>query len=116
MYLIKILSEQAIHDYEHPPEFNYFEQTQFFYLPEQLHKVVATFHTITNKVCFQLGYAYFKACGRFFAPNKFRAEDIGFVCQRLGFFPFAVDIASYDRATFLTVSYTHLTLPTICSV
>jgi len=101
MYLIKILSEQATHDYEHPPQFNYLEQTQFFYLAEQLQKLVSTLYTPTNKVCFLLCYAYFKACGRFFAPNKFRAEDIEFVCRRFGFFSFAFDIASYDRATFL---------------
>lgn len=95
-----ILNEQEIKEYDYPPYFQSADRKQFLTLPVGLQKQASTFHTLTNKVCFHLTFAYFKACGRFFSPVRFRDRDIEFVCRRMGVFSFVVDKTTYDAATF----------------
>ena len=94
-----ILNEHEIKRYDHPPVFKSQDRKYFLRLPVALEQKVSSFHTITNKVCFHLLFGYFKACGRFFTPARFRMKDIEFICARFGSFAFAVDIPTYDRAT-----------------
>lgn len=95
-----ILNEQEIKEYDYPPRFQSADRKQFLTLPVGLQKQTSSFHTPTNKVCFHLTFAYFKACGRFFTPVKFRDRDIEFVCRRMGVFSFVVDKTAYSWETF----------------
>ena len=95
-----ILSKQEIQEYDYPPRFQGADRKQFLTLPTGLQKQLASFHTPTNKVCFHLIFAYFKACGRFFTPTRFRNRDIEFVCRRMGIFSFVVDTTTYSGETF----------------
>lgn len=97
---ITILSEKEIEAYDYPPKFYSADRKQFLTLPSGLQKQLSSFHTPTNKVCFHLAFAYFKACGRFFSPARFRDRDIEFVCTRMGIFAFSVDKTAYDAQTF----------------
>lgn len=97
---ITILSEKEIESYDHPPKFYSADRKHFLTLPSSLQKKLSSFHTPTNKVCFHLVFAYFKACGRFFTPARFRKRDIEFVCNRLGVFSFSVDKSIYNDQTF----------------
>lgn len=94
-----ILNEHEIKRYDYPPAFQNKDRKQFLTLPEVLVRRAGSFHSITNKVCFHLLFGYFKACGRFFSPARFRMKDIEFVCARLGSFAFAVEVSDYKRAT-----------------
>lgn len=95
-----ILNEREIKNYDEPPYFQSQDRKQFLTLPTKLQEQLSSFHTTTNKVCFHLSFAYFKACGRFFTPARFRTRDIEFVCRRLGVFAFAVERSDYSRETF----------------
>ena len=97
---ITILSDKEIVEYDYPPKFYSADRKLFLTLPAGLKKHLSSFHTPTNKVCFHLTYAYFKACGRFFTPARFRDRDIEFVCRRMGIFDFSVDKAAYSFETF----------------
>lgn len=97
---ITILSEKEIESYDYPPKFYSADRKHFLTLPSSLQKKLSSFHTPTNKVCFHLVFAYFKACGRFFTPARFRKRDIEFVCNRLGVFSFSVDKSIYNDQTF----------------
>jgi len=94
-----ILNEQKIREYDYPPHFKSADRKQFLTLPIGLQKQTSSFHTLTNKVCFHLTFAYFKACGRFFTPARFRDRDIEFVCRRMGVFSFVVDKTAYGWET-----------------
>jgi len=94
-----ILNEQEIKEYDYPPRFKSADRKQFLTLSVALQKQLSAFHTLTNKVCFHLTFAYFKACGRFFSPTRFRDRDIEFVCRRMSVFAF-VDKTTYSRETF----------------
>lgn len=94
-----ILNEHEIKNYDYPPAFRSQDRKHFLTLPTILQQRVGSFHNITNKVCFHLLFGYFKACGRFFSPSRFRMRDIEFICTRLGSFAFAVDVSDYNRPT-----------------
>lgn len=94
-----ILTEYEIKSYDYPPAFRSQDRKHFLTLPNLLQQRVNSFHNMTNKVCFHLLFGYFKACGRFFAPSRFRMKDIEFICTRLGSFAFAVDVSEYSRET-----------------
>jgi len=97
---ITILSEKEIEAYDYPPKFYSADRKHFLTLPSALQKYLSSFHTPTNKVCFHLTFAYFKACGRFFTPARFRDRDIEFVCKRLSLFSFSVDKSAYVKQTY----------------
>lgn len=94
-----ILNEKEIKEYDYPPYFQSADRKQFLTLPVGLQKHVSSFHTLTNRVCFHLTFAYFKACGRFFTPARFKDRDIEFVCRRMGVFSFVVDKTTYGWET-----------------
>ncbi|MEM6699233.1 MAG: DUF4158 domain-containing protein, partial [Bacteroidota bacterium] len=95
-----IPNEQEIKEYDFPPHFQSADRKQFLTLPNSLQKFISSLHTDTNQVCFHLMFAYFKACGRFFKPSRFRDRDIEFVCRRLSLFAFVVDKSTYSWETF----------------
>jgi len=95
-----ILKEEEIKEYDYPPHFKSADRKQFLTLPVGLTKQLSSFHTLTNKVCFHLTFAYFKACGRFFSPTRFRDKDIEFVCRRMSVLAFIVDKTTYSSETF----------------
>ena len=96
-----VLSERELAQYEYPPIFQSSDYAHFLRLPHALQVEFSRLRSLTNQVCFHLMYAYFKASGRFFVPNKFRERDVERVCKRLGVFAFAIDVNAYDRATYL---------------
>ncbi|MEM9888916.1 MAG: DUF4158 domain-containing protein, partial [Bacteroidota bacterium] len=100
MAKMTILGEQEIKTYDYPPDFKNKDRKQFLTLPTALQKHLFSFRTDTSQVCFHLTFGYFKACGRFFSPTRFREKDIEFVCRRMGIFSYAVDKNAYDAATF----------------
>ena len=90
MAKMTILGEQEIKTYDYPPDFKNKDRKQFLTLPTALQKHLLSFRTDTSQVCFHLTFGYFKACGRFFSPTRFREKDIEFVCRRIGIFAYAV--------------------------
>lgn len=100
MSKLTILSEREQGQYEHPPIFQSSNYVHFLRLPHALQVEFSSLRSLTNQVCFHLMYAYFKASGRFFVPNKFRERDVERVCKRLGMFAFAVDCTTYSRETY----------------
>ena len=95
-----ILNQREIKKFNELPYFQSQDRKKFLTLPTKLQQQLSSFHTTTNKVCFHLTFAYFKACGRFFTPVRFRTRDIEFVCRRLSVFAFAVERSNYSRETF----------------
>lgn len=85
MSRIIILSAEEQQQYERPPQFTNKQRRTFFALPDALQKVLNRLQTKTNKVCFLLQFAYFKACQQFFDPNDFLDKDIAYAAQLLGF-------------------------------
>lgn len=100
MPLISILTEKKINEYEQPPVFSAQERKYFLTMPASIKLKVNSFHTITNKVGFQLMFGYFLARRRFYPPEQFQENDIRFLCRRLGVLPFAFDAKSYRKSTY----------------
>lgn len=76
------------------------DRKQYFNLSESVLKALAKLRTPTNKVCFLIAYAYFKAKKRFYTGN-FRTQDIEYGCRLLGINIEWVEIQSYNRKTKL---------------
>lgn len=83
MTRISILSKQEAKEFDDPPMFDSQDRKQYFNLSESVLKALAKLRTPTNKVCFLIAYAYFKAKKRFYTGN-FRTQDIEYVCRLLG--------------------------------
>jgi len=97
---LKILNQSDKKDFDNPPKFNGEERKRFFYLSNWPMEFVESLRTPTNKVCFILQFAYFKATNKFFAARKFHQNDIEFVARRLKVTTDQIDFSKYTRTTF----------------
>lgn len=96
MKIFNSLEEEA---FENPPSFNSVERKKFFDFPATILDVVATFKTPTNKACFLIMFAYFKARKKFFF-RKFNSIDVSWVVEKLKISITQIDIDSYARETY----------------
>lgn len=80
---IRIFNALEIEAFESPPIFNSVERKKFFTLSAHLQKLIHSFHTPTNQICFILTAGYFRARHKFFG-KQFLPADLSFVAARLG--------------------------------
>ena len=99
MAVMKILNSLEEEAFENPPSFNSVERKKFFDFPATILDVVATFKTPTNKACFLIMFAYFKARKKFFF-RKFNSIDVSWVVEKLKIAITQIDIDSYARETY----------------
>ena len=98
---MKILNSVEQEEFDSPPEFNSVQRKKYFDLQEGLQRIAETFRTPTNKVCFLVACAYFKATKKFFPAQKFRQRDIDHVAKAVGFSGAEIFPANYDKQTRL---------------
>lgn len=94
MSRISILSKEDAKEFDDPPMFDSQDRKQYFNLSESVLSTLAKLCTLTNKVCFLISHAYFKAKKRFYTGN-FRPQDIEYVCRLLGLNLEWIEIQSY---------------------
>ena len=95
---IPILTPAEYAAFETPPLFSSVERKRFFDLSQRLERLLTTFRTPTNAICFVLTLGYFKATKRFFA-RQFHATDADYVARQLGYLPGVFDPSDYKEAT-----------------
>lgn len=95
---IAILTATEYAAFETPPLFSSVERKRFFDLSQPLERLLTTFRTPTNAICFVLTFGYFKATKRFFA-RQFHATDADYVARQLGYLPGVFDPSDYKEAT-----------------
>src|SRR5215813_4277758 len=83
---IAILTPTEYAAFETPPLFSSVERKRFFDLSQPLERLLTTFRTLTNAICFVLTVGYFKATKRFFA-RQFLTTDADYVTRQLGYLP-----------------------------
>ena len=98
MSRIKILQPQEKRRFDEPPQLSAYQRGQFFHLPTGLEQALPQLRKPVTRVGFMLQWGYFRASGRFFATDLFRAGDIEYVCDRLQIerFSIALDTQSYS--------------------
>jgi hypothetical protein len=68
-------------------------------LTEGIRALLAKLRSPTNKICFLLNLAYFKAQKRFYT-RQFYDADLRYAAQHLNVPIDAVDVATYDKESF----------------
>lgn len=96
---MKIFNSFEEEAFENPPSFSSVERKKFFDFPSTILDVMETFKTPTNKVCFLIMFAYFKARKKFFF-RKFHSIDVSWVVEKLKISITQIDISSYARETY----------------
>ncbi|HIN69118.1 MAG TPA: Tn3 family transposase [Methylococcales bacterium] len=75
--------EQA--EFENPPNFSDKQRRTVFALSDDIQRVIRRLQGKTNKICFFVQIAYFKACQQFFDPDNFILDDIDYAACLLGY-------------------------------
>lgn len=81
---IQILSQQEVDAFDFPPEFSGIARKKYFRITKQVNKTIDKLRSNHTKVGFLIQLAYFKATGRFFAPDHIRIQDIEYASIHLG--------------------------------
>ncbi len=96
---IKILTPTEIKSFDLPPSMNAMDRKQLFRTNKSSADIVASFRSVTNKVCFIVQLGYFKATHKFFKAENFRQSEIDFVCADLAANADYVHLQDYDATT-----------------
>jgi TnpA family transposase len=88
------LPQPEAKEFDEPPIFDSIDRKRYYDLTETLQNALGKLRTPTNKICFLVSYAYFKARKRFY-DGEFHEKDIEYACHLLGI----------DRAMVLLLSY-----------
>ena len=94
MARISVLPQPEAKEFDEPPIFDSIDRKRYYDLTETLQNALGRLRTPTNKICFLVSYAYFKARKRFY-DGEFHEKDIEYACHLLGI----------DRAMVLLLSY-----------
>jgi TnpA family transposase len=108
MARLQILTSSEIRAFETPPIFTTADRELFFQIPASLQTLLASQHTVTNRIGLLITIGYFRATKRFFT-QPFQPADIDDVAQRLGCLPGLVNMMAYD-AKATTSRHRQLTL------
>lgn len=100
MTLISVLPQKEAKEFDEPPVFDSIDRKRFYNLTETLQNALDKLRTPTNKACFLVSYAYFKARKRFY-DGKFRQQDVEWACHQLNIDPALVSVSSYVRKSRL---------------
>ena len=96
-----ILSPQKQQDFDVPIKFNFKKRALNFSLDPEILKFVKSLRTPTNQIGFVLQLGYFRANGKFFTQQHFRAADIDFVAKMLNMNPEEFNMSAYAHRTLL---------------
>jgi len=96
MTRISVLSNAEGKEFDEPPIFNSIDRKRFYDMTIALQDVLNTLRTPTNKVCFLVSYAYFKAKKRFYG-GKFLEQDIEYASRLLDINIENISLSSYSR-------------------
>jgi len=95
----QILEREQRRAFDRPPHFTSAERKQYLRLTEGIRALLAKLRSPTNKICFLLNLAYFKAQKRFYT-RQFYDADLRYAAQHLNVPIDAVDVATYDKESF----------------
>lgn len=83
MYTIEILPKYEAKKFDQPIELNPELQKEMFKIDKPIEEQLCAIQSDENKIGLLLQYGYFKVYNKFFTRDKFRKEDIEFVCSNL---------------------------------
>jgi len=96
MTRIVVLSVAEGKAFDTPPLFDSIDRKRFYDLTETLQNALNKLRTPTNKICFLVSYAYFKARKRFY-DGEFHEKDIEYACRLLHIDRSTVSVSSYSK-------------------
>jgi len=85
MPTLAILTTEEQAKFESSPHFTDAQRRTFFILSDEVQQVLRRLQGKTNKVCFLIQLAYFKACQQFFDTCYFSTDDIHYAASVLGY-------------------------------
>ena len=80
---MRILNAAEEAHYGSPPVFSSVERKRFFDFSRSVMEAAHDLRSTANRIGFLLGYGYFRATRRFFAPETYHARDIAYVSRSL---------------------------------
>src|SRR5947209_16217619 len=92
--LLTAAEQQA---FDRPPLFTAVQRKNFFALSEALSSLVDTLQTPTNRVCFLVTLAYFRATRRFFG-RQMHEPDIRYAAYLLGVADKDITVQRYAKS------------------
>src|SRR3954454_12602660 len=93
----RILTAAEQEAFDSPPAFTALERQKHFALSEALRSLVDTLQTPTNRVCFLVTLAYFRAARKFFGPQV-HPGDLLHAAGVLGLDEADIDVARYAKS------------------
>src|SRR3954447_23337706 len=93
----RILAAAEQQAFDSPPAFTALERQKHFALSEAVGSLVDTLQTPTNRVCFLVTLAYFRATRKFFA-RQFHPRDVSYAARLLGVEGAEIDVTRYARS------------------
>src|SRR3954447_25640375 len=93
----RILAAAEQQAFDSPPAFTALERQKHFALSEAVGSLVDTLQTPTNRVCFLVTLAYFRATRKFFG-HLFHPGDLRHAARLLGVDEADIDVARYARS------------------
>lgn len=101
MPVLAILTPKEQKIFDNPPNFNPEARSKLFKLTSYEHELVQAVYKPKNKICFVLQLIYFKHSARLFNPKQFNSKDIEQAAKILNLPIADINIAEYQRATFI---------------
>ena len=93
----RILSAAEQEAFDNPPAFTAPERKKYIALSEAVRPLVDTLQTPTNRVCFLVTLAYFRATRKFFA-RQFHPRDVSYAARLLEVEGAEIDVARYAKS------------------
>ena len=93
----RILGAAEQEAFDNPPSFTAPERKKNIALSEAIRPLVDTLQTPTNRVCFLVTLAYFRATRRFFA-RQFHPRDVSYAARFLGVEGAEIDVTAYAQS------------------
>ncbi len=93
MTILSVLSSYEQKQFDSPPDFNT-QQRRISFVNDNS-EIISGLRKSTHKIGFILQLGYFRANGKFFAPNKFRVKDIEYVTKLLNLKSGAINFDTY---------------------
>src|SRR3954454_3195821 len=93
----RILAAAEQEAFDSPPAFTALERQKHFALSEAVCSLLETLQTPTNRVCFLVTLAYFRATRKFFG-HQFHPGDLSHAARLLGVDEADIDVARYARS------------------
>jgi hypothetical protein len=93
----RILAAAEQEAFDRPPSFTTLERKKHFALSETIRSLVDTLQTPTNRVCFLVTLAYFRATRKFFG-HQFHPGDVRHAARLLGVDEADIDVTRYAKS------------------